>query len=845
MNARIVRRSVFASAARIGLAAMASASLLAGAPAHAAPAAEAAASGNIAYVIRRDAPEILSVRDFLASKGYAVTVVPLGAVLATNFGAFDMTVIADDTGNLSEWGIPPDTAAQVAKITSANKPILGIGEGGYAFFGRIPKFIGWPQGWHGPQTSLDRAPGAPGAIFSAPNVLPMGTLQLYDSASNGVGIFLPGAPGDVIPVGLETPPNNHASVVFQGCHFLWGFSDGPDKMRPEGRALFENYAQYARFFQCPSTPAPPPVDCYRIFKSATPVDGSTVTPGAIIEYVISYVINPGGSQNCPQEATLVDTIPLNTIFVPGSASDGIAPGADSSLTWPVTGSGSKTFRVEVQDTACREQLISNRAGLLFAGFLPVASNVVTHKVQCGPIRFPNDNPPYAEDEIEITPYPIIAGRPTEISVRLVNSTTTPTTVVVHFQVSPEKFGIGIPFSDIATRTVTIPANSQIVVKTTTTLFASGHYCIQIKVDIPGYGSLLTQRNLDVTEDLKPGVADALSFKVGNPLPVARDIQLVVNNTCPGFSAAVVPPLLANVGPNGSDIRAAQLIVTPPNPVTLGSGCHIDVQGWVTDPATGLPKLISGIRKLDVPPVRLPHPDIPWEEREISVRNDPPVIGAPNQICVELQNPLPVPRTVTLEYKVADFGAGIGFTLVATKTVTLPPNSIDKYCVDWTPADGTLHRCIQVTLKQPNTLDDRSQRNLAVVRPLAPQIPLLRIPVRVGNTDSFSHNLQLIPTLIGIDPTLFELDIKQANGQPVPPVINPGQVLGILIGLKPAAQNAAARGDQATAADGRVGDGSSVQVDVRFDGASIGGFTVQFDPPVAVRLPVVLREAKPL
>lgn len=819
-------------------------------PAAAAPLAEPEGSGKVAYVFRRDTPDILEYANFLAAKGYSVTKVPLGAVLGTDFTQFDLTVIADDTGNLSNWGIPPSTAAQVTQITSARKPILGIGEGGYAFFGQVPDYVGWPNGWHGPNALLDRAPGAPPAIFSVPNVMPVGTIKVYSNPSNEVGIYLPPAPADVIAVGLEPTTPNHASLAFQGCHFLWGFSDDPTKMTGDGQGLFENYVQYARTFQCARNPTPPPQDCYRLLKSAVPADGTTVAPGAVILYKIAYAINPSGGPNCPNEARITDKVPDNTMFVPGSASDGISPAADGTLAWVVTGSGTKEFRVTVLDTACRQTaagaplgFIENRAALYLPGYLTVLSNLVTHKVQCGPISFPNDQPPYAETEIEIYPYPIIAGHPTEVSVKVTNNTAAPVTVVVHFQGSADKFGIGMSFSDFATKSVTIPPNSTVKVKTIATFAATGHYCIQIKVDVPGGPPLYTQRNLDVMEDLKPGQTDILTFTVGNPTSFnPLTINLHVINTCPGWNAVVLPASVT-LAPGATQI--VQLHTTPPNPIVFGSGCHIDVQGWYVDPTTNLPVLLGGIRKLDVPPVHLPHPEIPWEEKEITVNPDPPVTGQPAQICVQLQNPMPFPRTVTLEYAVADFGAGIPFTPVGMQTVTLPPNSFNNYCVNWTPAaGGTLHRCILVTLKQAGYIDDHSQRNINVVRPLRSLIDKLKVPAKIVNPDGISHTLKLEPTLIGIDPA-WGLEIKMGDGSVLPQEIGPGQTLGILIGLLlPANMQAQGMDAANAAADPRMGDESSVQVNVLFDGESVGGFTVQFGSPNTINLPLLNRDYTP-
>lgn len=819
-------------------------------PAQAALPADPEGSGKVAYVFRRDTPDILEYASFLAAKGYSVTKVPLGAVLGTSFSEFDLTVIADDTGQLGDWGIAPDTAAQVAQITSARKPILGIGEGGYAFFGKVPDYIGWPHGWHGPNAILNRAAGAPVSIFNTPNAMPAGTIKVYSNASNEVGIYMTGAPSDVIAVGLEPASPDHASMVFQGCHFLWGFSDDPTKMTGDGQGLFENYVQYARFFQCGQNPTPPPDNCYRFAKSAVPADGTTVTPGSVIRYIITYSINPTGGTNCPKEARITDKVPDDTLYAPGSASDGIAPAGDGTLTWVATGTGTKEFKVTVLDTACRQTaagapigLIKNQATLHLAGFLPVQSNIVTHKVQCGPISFPNDQPPYAEKEIEVYPYPIIAGHPTDVSVKVSNNTNAPATVVVHFQGSADKFGIGMSFTDFATKTVTIPPNSTVKVTTTATFAATGHYCIQIKVDVPNGQPLYTQRNLDVMEDLKPGQTDILTFTVGNSTSFnPLTINLHVVNTCPGWSAVVVP---ASVTLGTGMTQTVQLQTTPPNPIVFGSGCHIDVQGWYTDPTTNQPMLLGGIRKLDVPPVHLPHPDIPWEEKEITVNPNPPVTGQPAQICAQVQNPMPFPRTVTLAYAVADFGAGIPFTTVATQTVTLPANSFNNYCVNWTPAaGGTLHRCILVTLKQDGYIDDHSQRNINVVRPLRGQVHTLKVPAKIMNPDGITHTLKLLVNTIGIDPG-WPVQITMGDGSVMPQEIGPGQTLGILIGLLLPA-NMQAQGAEAVnaASDPRVGDESSVQVNVLMDGVSAGGFTVQFGAPNTVNIPLVNRDYMP-
>ena len=810
-------------------------------------------NGKIAYVFRGNTADATSYRNFLISRGYTVDLIPLGSVLATDFSIYDLVMIADDSGSLNTWGLSGFSAAQVAKITTPNKPIMGLGEGGYAFFGQpaLSLFIGWPQGWHGPDDRVAHAPSTPPVIYTTPNVVAPDPVQVFGQPVNHVAIFQgspPALPAGVVPVGDETPPTSHSTLIFQDCRFLWGFGSNPVAMTGDGKNLLHNYVDYALHFQC----TPPRVeDCLSVSKTAVPVDGTPVQPNDVIQYTLTYTMsNAKGCQD--RLGKLIDVVPTNTIFVPGSASDGIAPAPDRSLSWVVgpalatPATGTKIFKVIVSDSACREQMrIHNQATLSDGVHAPALSNIVSHPVKCPPIGFPNDKPPYAEDEVQIHPYPIVAGHPSEIKVRLTNNTPTTTTVLVSFQTSPDKFGIGLSFNTIVSKSVTIPANGHVVMTAPLALLASGHYCIQIRVDIPGYGPIFTQRNIDVTEDLKPGIPDTLTFAVGNPTASIGDIALIVDNTCPGFNAVVSPTLLTGVGPNDSDIRTAQLIVTPPNPVNLGSGCHIDVQGWLVD-ATGQPaKLLGGIRKLDVPPVHLPENIQPsWLEPEISIKNIPIQIGVPNSICIELQNPLNVTRVVTLEYSVADFGAGIPFTPVGTKVVQLPPNSIDKYCLDWTPANGgTLHRCVQVILKQINYKDQRSQHNLDLVRGsrLDPTHGGF-ITFTVRNPDLVTHTLKLDTIVYGIHP-FYHVVIRKPGPIPDPPpdVLGPGEQINLAIGLLPAVQAIGAHAPLAPPADYRYGDESRVDVSVKLDDVEVGGVTMQLAvDEKKIYLPVLMR-----
>jgi hypothetical protein len=791
------------------------------------------ASGKIAYVFRGREVDAASFYNLLTANGYTVTLVPLGDILTTDFSQFDLILIADDSGSLDQWGSTGLTASQVAQIQVANKPIIGIGEGGYAYFGQVPRFIGWPNGWHGPDDDLAKAATAPPAYFTS---VPGDPVTLYSQPVNTVAIYLGiPVPADAFAIGLETPDTQHANLIQQGCNLLWGFSGNPLGMTSDGSTVFLNAVGYMKTYQC-STP-PPPGPCLSIEKTASPPDGATVMPGDIISYTISYVISDDPACENPKEGRLVDFVPEGTHFVPGSASDGISPQPDGALIWtvhPAAGTQTKTFQVLVGDTACvpgRAPQIMNSARLDVGTYAPLDSNTVTHDVECPPVQLPNDQPWFAEEEVQVYPYPLVTGSPSTIQVRIVNTSPTAQTVNVAFQTSPDRFGIGLSYNTFATDVITIPAGGSAIAQAVFTPVSSGHYCIQIVITGAGLNTpLVTQRNIDVTEDLQGGMADDLTFQVGNPTAAIADVTLVVDNTCPGWQAEIVDPaggVLTDMAPG--EVRSATWRVTPPDPVVLGSACHIDVQGWIGG------RLIGGIRKLDVPPVHLPT-DVnpPWAEQEISTIPNPAVKGQPARYCIELQNPLPVTRTVTVEYQEADFGAGIGFTPVATQVLDLPPNSLDKYCIDWTPsATGTLHRCLRVKLSQPGYQDQYSQHNIDLVRILPIDLSKLKVPFVVRNPDLVPHKLGFKFQVFGVDPA-WQPEVM-GDGSVMPPeMLGAGEQVNlemILIGLKATQDMPVAPGDY------RYGDQSQIEVEVLLDDVPLGGFTVVLETP-SLYLPLV-------
>jgi hypothetical protein len=807
---------------------------------------------NIAYVYKYDTAKATDFKNLLTSVGYGVDLIPMSAVTATNFTTYTEIIVADDTGSLNTWGA---ALLQVTPITIANKPIIGLGEGGYAFYGQIGSPIGWPHGWHGPAQFVVNPVPAPTPYYFNPFDLSglLGSpIKLYQALNNEVGIYVP-ANSPLYPtvLGWELPSTptgspDHAPLISDSCHQLWGFSESPTRMTPEGQRLFLNAVRYGyavlKDRYC-SQPPPPPSDCVTLVKSAVPPSGTTVTPTTSIMYTLAYTVSQS-TQCKTARSLLIDQIPANTLFVPGSATpvsvtDVVSPNFAGTLIWDLGplapgAHDSKSFKVSVLDTGCREQRPIGNIAKLQTDIGVFTSNTTTHKLDCPPVVPPNNDPPYAESEIQVYPYPLVTGQPTKLSVRVFNTSAASQTVTVTFMTSANRFGIGIPFGALPVpgnpRVLTIGGLGYAEVVLDWVPISSGHYCIMVKIESAGYDPIFTYRNLDVTEDLKPGVTDVLTFSVANPHTTPATIDLVVINTCPGWTASVTPTgIIANPGIQ----YTSTLRVTPPNPAVLGTGCHIDVQGWIGD------ELIGGIRKLDVPPVNLPHSDPPWLEKEITTVPTPPISGTVNHVYIELNNPWPFQRVVTVTFSEAVFGAGIPFTPFITQVLTLPANSLQKYGVPWTPiAAASLHRCILVTLQQPGFQDQISQRNVDLVRrpPIGWDPGGVLVPFAIGNPFDFPSKLDLNGILIGLNK--WKPQFTGPGGGDPPLELGPHETWMGELQLVPAVQQ---NSPSAVAAEPSIsGDAVRVDVSVSLNDQPYNGFSVDFAPPLTMYLPIILR-----
>ncbi|MBU0511140.1 MAG: hypothetical protein KKD28_10090 [Chloroflexi bacterium] len=193
---------------------------------------------RLAYVWDSDKAIAIEYESLLEANGWVVDLIHLNAVPQTYFGVYEMIIIGPDTGYLGNWG----TTDALEVIVSTELPILGLGEGGYAFFGKLDLDIGHGNGAHGSGTSIDWA-NSGDRIWNTPYVisLPKVPLQLYKENSGRVDIYLGSQPTGVVIFGYNDNNNLYADLILEDRVFLlWGFGDGPIAMTETGQRLFVN-----------------------------------------------------------------------------------------------------------------------------------------------------------------------------------------------------------------------------------------------------------------------------------------------------------------------------------------------------------------------------------------------------------------------------------------------------------------------------------------------------------------------------------------------------------------------------------------------------------------------------
>ncbi|MFX0114929.1 MAG: nitrous oxide reductase family maturation protein NosD [Candidatus Hodarchaeota archaeon] len=198
---------------------------------------------KVAYIYSTDILAADSYFELLELNGYTMDLIYIADITSEDmFAEYDLIVLGSDSGKSSSWG----NGEQVAAIDNSQKPVLGLGEGGYAFFGMLNLAIGHPNGdlgYDGDKTSIfvmnDTHP-----VFTKPYEIGSGTVQVYGPTKH-IGVHWPTMPSDVELFGSESASVDHYTLVQEKDRYmLWGYTSSPEKMTLAGKNLFINVIGY-------------------------------------------------------------------------------------------------------------------------------------------------------------------------------------------------------------------------------------------------------------------------------------------------------------------------------------------------------------------------------------------------------------------------------------------------------------------------------------------------------------------------------------------------------------------------------------------------------------------------
>ncbi len=193
---------------------------------------------KIAYIYSTDSESANSYKAFLEDKGYPTSLIHIDSIAAGIF-TDTLILIGADTGREGAWG----QSAIVDAVNNSGQPIIGLGQGGHDFFGKLSLTVGYADSWDGKDTNIVVVDSSHD-VFNTPNNLGVTTGQTISiySKSTHIGINLPvPLPPNVVLLGRNDVRQEHYPLVQEAPRYLlWGWNASPDSMTQIGKDLFEN-----------------------------------------------------------------------------------------------------------------------------------------------------------------------------------------------------------------------------------------------------------------------------------------------------------------------------------------------------------------------------------------------------------------------------------------------------------------------------------------------------------------------------------------------------------------------------------------------------------------------------
>ncbi len=201
---------------------------------------------RVVYVYRDNTDLADEYRSFLQSQDYEVDTVAMTDVFGTDFSTYQVILIGPDTSTSTgdpgnPWGDSDESQANF--IAAANRPVVGLGQGGSLFFEALGLYIRYDQSGSGNGRDV-YVPNPTAPYWTTPAAVEIPgdqVLRLYDDDSSFVAVPLSTPVAEVTPVARQADNPDHYPVIQQGARFLlWGFDASPNDLSSQGRRTLTN-----------------------------------------------------------------------------------------------------------------------------------------------------------------------------------------------------------------------------------------------------------------------------------------------------------------------------------------------------------------------------------------------------------------------------------------------------------------------------------------------------------------------------------------------------------------------------------------------------------------------------
>jgi len=203
-------------------------------------------SEKIAFLYANDLSGATAFQSLLNSNGSSTALIKNSTVTSSTFAAYSLIIIGPDTGLWSN-------TTMALNINSSGAKILGIGEGGYQFFGALSLSIGFPNGMHVGNAQYTNFTSYFASNFNTPFAVLAGNTTVFNSPVDLATIYFPSIPSNVKTLSSYNTGGGHYDIVQQGNRYIqWGFNGSAGLFTSTGSKAFIDVVKY--LYPLPSAP---------------------------------------------------------------------------------------------------------------------------------------------------------------------------------------------------------------------------------------------------------------------------------------------------------------------------------------------------------------------------------------------------------------------------------------------------------------------------------------------------------------------------------------------------------------------------------------------------------------